>query len=776
MSETNYSPFLEFVPNQILKASDLNSMQEKISKAIDAIGGGGGASGDNPNTIEIPSVVEWNTSDAGEAALQIPAFGQIFNAFKITDVALAKNQILKSKWYMNSPIHPDIFKTYEGENVGILHEQEEFIIFAFDMTMFGTTAVRNTYLSILKEGEVTIEIDGQSMTIQLPTVGLYQLWDSETLPLGLTAKVEYLKIIPSNFTQANWEQNSSNSADFVKNRPVYSYNTPFEEEKVFEGIVSGFEAGGYTNSEDVLVENYNAIINFSIPLEMNRNYKIILNNEEYLLRAVPLEEEGLVLGNAKIAGNFSGFNPNIPFCIFSIGSMASVLLSSYVEEVNLTICTTDIIIPKDSYTFSESNELFIPSVYFILPQYVNDPIGSIKPDKTYQITFNNTTYVLDLEQRSLVDVVYGLGCGNNDLNNLINGEGIPFILAQTESVMMEFYKMMSDIPENSPIANMLEIVVPLGAGLEFPASLFAVGKLGTFEIEVREIPKEIRTLPTEYLPKIRADWKENNSDSINYIKNRPFYSYANPQIGDSNSNFFFSGEATKMNNFSLPGTYSYMVPLDSSELSDDIQVISERSVISDLYSQVILGTRQYISQVTNFFYLQTVYTGNIDIMYEVMFGKKLTNSSAPFLIMFDEKGFQIITKEDLGESFAFQMTVFEETIVQLNPKFLPRIKIEFSGQLLSPSGKITANIDLEDFVLSYGWAPNTLMKAGGFSAQINFIDGNSYNFEIVLNNVRENSNGELFASSIQVINSKAYIFSFTLSGQALQCECIPLEV
>jgi hypothetical protein len=49
-------------------------MQEKISKAIDAIGGGA-APGDNPNTIEIPSVVEWNTSNTGEAALQLPAFG-----------------------------------------------------------------------------------------------------------------------------------------------------------------------------------------------------------------------------------------------------------------------------------------------------------------------------------------------------------------------------------------------------------------------------------------------------------------------------------------------------------------------------------------------------------------------------------------------------------------------------------------------------------------------------------------------------------------------------
>lgn len=763
MSETNYSPFLEFVPNQILKASDLNSMQEKISKAINAIGGGGAAPGDNPNTIEIPSVVEWNTSDAGEAALQLPAFGQVVNAFKIADVTLTKNQILKSRWYMNTPAHPDIFETYEGETVGILHEQEEFIIFSF---------VRNTYLSILKEGEVTAENDGQSMTIQLPAVGLYQLWGGEALPSELTAKVEYLKIMPSNFTQANWEQNSSNSADFVKNRPVYSYNTPFEEEKVFEGIVSGFEAGGYTNSEDVLVENYNAIINLSIPLEMNRNYKIILNNEEYLLRAVPLEEEGLVLGNAKIAGNFSGFNPNIPFCILSIGSIAMVFLNSYIEKVNLTICTTDIIIPKDSYTFSESSELFIPSVYFILPQYVNDPIGAIKPDKTYQITFNNTTYVLDLDQRSLVDIVYGLGCGNNDLNDLINGEGIPFILAQTESVMAEFYKIKSDIPENSPIANMLEVVLPIGAGLEFPASLFAVGKLGTFEIEVREIPKKIHTLPTEYLPDIRADWKENNSDSINYIKNRPFYSYAKPEMGDSDSSFFFSGEATKVPSFQLPGIHLYIIPLDS---SNDFYAINERSLSSDLYSQVVLGTRQYMSQVTNFFYLQTIYTGNMDIMYEVMFGKKLTNSSAPFLITLDEDVLSIMTKEDLGESFTFQMTVFEETIVQLNPKFLPRIKIEFGSQLL-PSENIVANIDYEDFILNYGWSLNTLMKAGGISAQIKFTDGtNSYNFELVLNNVREDSSGKLYASSIQVIDSKTYIFSFTLSN-VLQCKCIPLEV
>lgn len=770
MSETNYSPFLEFVPNQILKASDLNSMQEKISKVIDAIGGGA-APGDNPNTVEIPSIVEWNTSDAGAAALQVPAFGQVFNAFKIADVALAKNQILKSSWYMNSPVHPDIFKTYEGETVGILHEQEEFIIFAFDMTMFGTTAVRNTYLSILREGEVTVEIEGQSMTIPLPAIGLYQLWDGDTLPSELVAKVEYLKIIPSNFTQANWEQSSPNSADFVKNRPVYSYNTPFEEEKLFDGIVSGFEVGGYTGSGDVFVENYSAAINLSIPLEMNRNYKVIFNNEEYLLKAAPGADLGLVLGNAKIAEHNSRFDPNIPFCIQCAGSIAVVSLGSYVEEINLTICTTDIIIPKGLYTFSENSELFIPSLYFIKPQYRSDPIGAIKPDKTYQIIFNNTTYVLDIEQRSLIDIVHGLGCGNNDLNNLMNGEGIPFILAQTESIMVEFYRMMSNISENSPIAKFLEVMMPLDEGLDFPASLFAVGKLGTFEIEVREIPKKTRTLPTEYLPKICADWKENNSDSINYIKNRPFYSYANPEISEPDSNFLISGEATKINAQMFPGLYTYFASIDSPEA---INVIFNKSLISDLYSQVILGTKQYMSQITNF--LKMVCIGNIDIFYECLFGKKITNSSAPFLIMFTGEGLQIITKEDLGESFAIQMLVFEESVVQLNPKFLPRIKVKFDNQL-SPSGKIETYIDQEDLIMYYGWALNILLKVGGFSAQINFTDGtDNYNFEIVLNNVREDSDGRVFANSIQVINSKTYIFNFTLSGQTIQCECISLEM
>ena len=769
MSDTAFTPFLEFVPNQILKASDLNSMQEKISEAIKKSGiSGGTGSSTLPNTVDIPTTVEWNTFNNTGVVFEVPySSGITLYATKVSDLILNKEQLQKSIWYMNDSSSFETIREYKGSDAGILHEQEEFIIFQFDTRGRST----NAFISVSVAGAITVEVQGVSLTVEVPETGMYQVWGTETLPEGFMVKVAYSRNQEVEFTQGNQDQNDYTSPDFIKNRLAYSYNVPFKEEEIFNGTLDVINTGSYDKTETdpetgtsttTTISYYSVDFYLNKTLELNKNYRIIFNGEEFLVKATGGQDMGLILGNAAISGNSSGFNPNIPFCIYSFDTIGSINLPSAQEQCSLKIYTTDIILPKNTYTITEDNALFIPGVYFVKNEYVSDPMGALDINNSYEITFKGIKYQFDLSPISMIDLVWGQGCGNSSLNDLISGNGIPFILASTESVMTEFFKLMENIPPEGIFAKMMESLIPLLYAQEFPTLLFAVGQTGTYEIEIREIPKINKVIPNKYLPKKQSDWNDNDKDSMSYIKNRPCYSYIGSPMGSSSDGTTISGTATKKN---LPFRKLYGYGM---EYNGSLSGITESLLEKKIYGSVILGDNQYIAELD--FFAESIMLGNIDLIYKPLLGKKNSESNLPFLVQFNDSVIIIITKEDLGEELECQITLFPEKISPLHPKFLPTYELAnvFTSDISLPNTTYSGNFDNDEAMFT-GYSFESVLKKGLVSISFNFNDGtNTIPLTLYLTNVRY-QNGNHYVTSIHIINDKLYAFYFNIFGSTIEC-------
>lgn len=773
MSDTAFTPFLEFVPNQILKASDLNSMQEKISEAIKKSGiSGGTGSSTLPNTVDIPTTVEWNTFNNTGIIFEVPyGSGITLYATKVSDLVLNKEQLQKSIWRMNDASSFETIREYKGSDAGILHEQEEFITFQFDT--YGNSS--NAFISASVAGAITGEFQGVSLTIEIPETGMYQVWGTETLPEDFVVKVAYSRNQEVEFTQGNQDQSDYTSPDFIKNRLAYSYNVPFEEEEIFNGTLDVINTGSYEKSETdpetgtgttVSVSYYFAEFNLNKSIELNKNYRIIFNGEEFLVKATIGQDVGLILGNAAISENSSGFNPNIPFCIYSMGAAGALNLASTQEQCSLKIYTTDIILPKNTYTFTEDNALFIPGVYFAKSDYVSDPMGALDINNSYEITFKGAKYQFDLSPISMIDLVWGQGCGNSSLNDLINGNGIPFILASTDSVMTEFFKLMENIPPEGLYGKIMDYIIPLEYGQQFPTLLFAVGQTGTYEIEIREIPKINKVISNKYLPKKQSDWNDNDKDSMTYIKNKPCYSYIN-NMDISSSSAVISGTATKQN-IPFPFIYGYYIEYNGPSLDEITNIFVEKKI----YGSVILGNNQYITELD--LMGEGFVLGNVNLLYEFIYGKKINESNLPFLIQLANTSTALIfTKEDLGETLECQVTLFPETISPLHPKFLPTYELTnvFTSDISLSNAVYSGSFDIEEVTLIGGYSFESILKKGLVSISFNFNDGtNTIPLTLYLTNVRYQDN-RYYVTSIHLINDKLYTFYFDISGSIIQCSC-----
>lgn len=764
MSENVYTPFLEFVPNQILKASDLNSMQERISQAIKESGAIAPDDSNNPNLVYVPAIAEWETTEDNIVTFEVPYSGRMMTATKISDLVLNKEQLKRSKWLLNFYYVKDNFQEFNGSDAGIIFENKDFVTFKF--TKDSTNA--NGYISISKSGTVNIEVEGQIGTIDVPEVGLYQIW-SGPLPLGFKGKVEYTKFQESNFTQSNYEQNDYTQPDFIKNKIAYSYNTPFEEEEIFSNESFGVTSpGSYTKGETIVYFYQSEPLSLHKSLELNRNYRVVFNGDEYITKAVLMGEDlnfGLSLGNGAISTDVTNFDPNLPFCLSVVGNKLVVTLSTQVEQCSLKIYTTDIILPKKNYEFSQNNALFIPGAYFIINNYVNDPIGSLNLESSYEITFDGVKYFFDLNPISLMDLVWGYGCGNSNLNDLINGKGIPFILASTESVMADFFKMLEGFPPEGLMSKAMDLMVTLEYSNQFPSLLFAVGKTGNHEIEIREIPKNIKTISKNLLPKNQPDWKNNDKDSTTYIKNRPCYSYIEEAKIDSSGtsdNLFISGTASKTSNPYGLNTYSlvYSIPMS------DVLYTLTKIVDKDYYGSVTLNNNSYITEFSILGEIAAL--GNLDLMSELMIGKKITNSELPFLIMFDVYNslLTIYTKEDLGEELECNIILFPETVSPLHPKFLPTYELTnvFTSDISSPNTTYVGYFD-SDEAMFIGYSFESVLRKGLVSISFNF---NNIPLTLYLTNVRRQG-GNHYVTTIHLINNKLYVFYFNIYSSTIEC-------
>lgn len=761
MSENVYTPFLEFVPNQILKASDLNSMQERISQAIKESGAIVPDGSNNPNLVYVPAVAEWETTENNTVTFEVPYLGHMMTATKISDLVLNKEQLKRSKWLLNFYFAKDTFQEFDGSDAGIMFENEDFIVFVFTKDTSNT----NGYVSVSKSGIINIEVEGQIGTVEVPEAGLYQIWSS-VLSSGFKGKVEYTKFQQSNFTQSNYEQNDYRQPDFIKNRIAYSYNTPFKEEEIFNNESFGVTSpSSYTKEETIVYFYQSKELILHKPLELNKNYRIVFNGEEYLVKAAFMGA-GLTLGNGAITQDTTDFDPNLPFCLGTSGNKLVVSLSTQTEQCSLKIYTTDIVLPKKNYEFSSGNALFIPGVYFVKNNYISDPMSSLNLESSYEITFDGVKYFFDLNPISLMDLVWGYGCGNSNLNDLINGKGVPFILASTDSVMADFYKMMEGLPPEGLVSKAMDLMITLEFVNEFPSLLFAVGETGSHEIEIREIPKNIKTISKNLLPKNQPDWKNNDKDSTTYIKNRPCYSYveeAKISSSGSSDNLFIYGTAPKVGN-------QFGVNMYSLKYSDSIFDFFNKLLDNDYYCSVNLNNNSYITELS--FFGEMTCFGNFDLISEPMMGKKISDSELPFLAMFDVGSSSIIiyTKEDLGEEIECNIIIFPETISPLHPKFLPTYELTnvFTSDISLPNTTYSGNFDNDEAMFT-GYSFESVLKKGLVSISFNFNDGtNTIPLTLYLTNVRY-QDGNHYVTTIHLINDKLYAFYFNIYGSTIEC-------
>lgn len=204
MSENVFQPYLNFVPNQILKASDLNSMQEKIKQDIS----------DNMGDIDIPTSTITTLKE------------KVFDKNSVADapqfIIMGEIPLIK--------IEEKIFTPEEMKNLGFsvpllgmqmdtsgameLWNNEYSCCFAADQEVI--------FMSVYKNQPHEVNLFGSSLLIEPPETGFY-IVNIFTMLEGLDfdAIFTYPIIQEVNFIQSDWNQNDPMLADYIKNRPFY---------------------------------------------------------------------------------------------------------------------------------------------------------------------------------------------------------------------------------------------------------------------------------------------------------------------------------------------------------------------------------------------------------------------------------------------------------------------------------------------------------------------------------------------------------------------------
>ena len=278
MSNIEHTPYYEFVSNQILKASDLNTMQKRIAEAIQEAQANGtsNALGGALTTIEY----DFAAQGVPPITFDLIVMGAPYMSFyKISDTVPTREQLDGALFYSNYSGERNAYDPFVLSKDKVMFENEILIGYGPYSGRGGNYEGQYAIGVAFNAGTSTIIMEGMELEITIPEAGVYLPFDDTAVDIPWYSSLTYF-----NGTQVDWNQNDEFSANYIKNRPCYSKELEFKEERVLETInVSNFTPVTVAGREIYMAE----LPPFLKPIFMTKNYKVIVNNEERLLLASP---------------------------------------------------------------------------------------------------------------------------------------------------------------------------------------------------------------------------------------------------------------------------------------------------------------------------------------------------------------------------------------------------------------------------------------------------------------------------------------------------------
>lgn len=330
-------------------------------------GSGTGNCGCPKGIIEYPIIITWSNV-VPTTTFEVLGFGN--TAHKISDVVPTKEQLMMADWSISD---------FSGNNIYDINLSESNIMAESD------TAILLRLLSPLdyhyyvicnSAGQNTLIYSGIEVTLDVPEVGIYQLYTTgEEFPIELFGSISYNITEEVNFVQPNWEQNDPTQPDYVKNRPFYSdlqNKVILHHTFTMSYIVFDESTGDGAWENDGMMH---VITNSNDKLIIGNTYTVNFNGTDYL--CVAFEAEGLVaLGNQIVVDGIT--DTGEPFVI------AQDIDGSLIGASGFIMIVIDMPNPSVSTTVEYSVQIdgLTGLIKTIDPIYLPDDIGSSLPEVT----------------------------------------------------------------------------------------------------------------------------------------------------------------------------------------------------------------------------------------------------------------------------------------------------------------------------------------------------------------------------------------------------------
>lgn len=652
MSNIEHTPYYEFVSNQILKASDLNTMQKRIAEAIQEAQSSG-----TPNALGgALTTIEYDFATQGTPAVtfDLLVMGMPYMSFyKISDIVPTREQLNGALFYSNYLGDRNAYDPFVLSKDTIMFENEILIGYGSYSVNEGNYEGNYAIGVAYDAGTSTVIIEGMEMEITVPEAGVYLPFDGDIEGIPWYSSLTYF-----NGTQVDWNENNEFAVNYIKNRPCYSKELEFKEEKILEQTtISNFTPVTVAGQQIYMAE----VPPLLKPIFMTKNYKVVVNNEEKILSATialhyetepnyfypAFYEAGIeamwIIGDQSLSQvPYPTFNEGLGFAI-ACDMSGIYLFTASNTPLTLEIFTSNIVIPKNLYTFQDPSATDLPAPALI-PAAIDTPIASLDPadDCDYLISFDGKQYKASLETDGplMMGMAKFQGIGNP--TSIFTGKSdLPFLVIDFMSMLQEVFLKETLYDEgglmNLEAAKMFSVImsfeVGLSQGVFNTPTMFLSLESGEHEIEVIKIPKEIKTISNSYLPDNNRGLELSLNSNKKCISNLPF----GKDFGYSSYLPSLNGTAQYIKN--VNGFYIYQVSLNGAL---DISQLKER------YLLMFENGLSYEMSIPSFDY---PYMGNMNVFMQFL-GIQTDNRTIqenPFALLFQGSSLlMLISAIDLG--------------------------------------------------------------------------------------------------------------------------------
>ena len=670
MSNIEYTPYYEFVPNQVLKASDLNNMQKRIAEEIQEAQSNGASNALGGASVMIE--YDFATQGVPTTTFDVLVMGTPYMSFyKISDLTPTREELEGAFFYSNYQGNKNLHDPFVLTKDMIMFENENIVGYGTYYHKGGEYAIGIAYSA----GTSIVTFEDMELEITIPEAGIYLPFDGAIENIPWYSSLTYF-----NGTQVDWNQNDKFAANYIKNRPCYSKELEFKEEKILENVtISTFTAVTIAGKEV-----YKASLPaFSNPIFMTNNYRVVVNGNEHLLycaspayynvdgsRYPAFHEDGVdpswILGDQTVGGVVDNLiNAGLGFAIVGSDELP-LLFTANNSPLTLSIFTSNIIIPNGTYEFFNLEEGGIP-MYGLLPQTLDTPFARLEPNNEwdYLITFDGKQYKcpMTLDGPSVLGMGQFQGVGN-PLDIFMGNSDLPFVIIDYISMMQKilvleliyskeaFGVSLDDIKLLSPM-----LAFELLQDSIYPPIIFLIPDPGSHEIEVLKIPRENVAVSLDLLPEQGKSWNLINNTNKKYVKNLPF---GKEFFAESKNSPMCTGVATYMD--TTNSVYAYIVTLDSP--------INP----AELKERYLLTLENGFSQEMPLPSLDLPIMGNIDVLFQsigIPSSNQELNSNPLALTFVDSSTLTLFSVIDLGPSLQLSAFEMSPVIAQIPKELLP---------------------------------------------------------------------------------------------------------